>query len=214
MKSSLLIILIVVSQLMSAQTFYAEYTGTTRLKPNMNAPLDTNSAQRLSMASTSMPQYVEMNYNMQVYANSDYSFFVLEIKSGRFLGMDMAGEHIKVLIDHKNLVVYDYGLKTYSALVPARITSKAKKGLRPAYIAERGDTAVVYFDKNVPKWITGKIALVGNEYGVSKFKSGGDEFYLISWSADEFDFGPELENARKTCIRQSARPMDLLFPNK
>lgn len=214
MKSIPLIILITLSQLICAQTFHAEYTGLTKLKPNMNAPLDSNAAQSLNIASLLMPQYVEMKYTMQVYANSDYSFLVMEITEGRFLGMNMAGEKVKVFIDHKNSTVYDYGLKSYSAFDAARITSKAKKGLQPAYIAEGGDTAVIYFDKKVPKCVTGKIALSGNDYGVSKFKSSSDEFYLLSWGAEAFDFGPELENARKTCIHRSAKPIDLLFPNK
>lgn len=202
-------------QVISAQTLHAEYAGMTKLKPEVKTPLDSGTVQSLDIVSLLVPKYVEMKYTMQLYADNNYSFLILEIKEGRLLGIDLAGEKVKIFIDRKNAIIYDCDLKTRSHYASAvAIPGKVVGDTMQASIIEDKDTAVIFFHKKVPRVIMGKVVTSGNEYGISQFRSSQDEFYLKSWEPVEFDFEKELQEARTVCIKKSSKTLSLIFPNK
>lgn len=215
MRAALLIIFISVSIIGISQTYYAEYDGTSILKPRVAVNTDSSSLNNAGLIQVLTPANMVITYKLRVHASSAYAYCEEEVIDGSLMGVSIKGEIFKYFIDLKKLVAYSYSEGLKISIIPKKVEQlKASRQTYHVNAIDGPDTAVLYFDTNIPKEIMGSVALSHNINGLYALKSSSNSFSLITWKRKPFDFEKEIKSIEGMKFKSVQRPFNLVFRAK
>ncbi len=115
-------------------------------------------------------------------------------------------------MDYANHTIYNLNKKTFSEYIPNKLEPKknAKDAIYEQFSFYKADTAILTFDKTLPKQLGCKSFLNEQEYGIRKIVTKQDEVVLVKYIETEFNFNEYLFNMKKVCT-QNEKKINYLF---
>ncbi len=209
----ILFILSVLSINVNAQNIYSEYDVLVSNFTKLQTKIETDQKDLKEIIEMFSSNEFYFEYKMKVISNCKYALFFVSLDYSNYPGYKKDTTIEKYFIDYEKNIVYDVNKKSYSKYIPDAINKsslKSKDTIFDAIVVSKSDTAVITFDKKLPKCLTNKIIIKNNNYGVSKIKTDKQLIVLSLTRTNNFDLENSFKTIKQICTKETT-PFNGLF---
>jgi hypothetical protein len=221
MKNILLLVVFSLSKFVSSQTIYSEYVGIsssfkTLKKINYN---NEPSEPIVPMLAAFSSMGITAKYKMYIYSNCNYAFIKMTIEEVNMPGIPLGEESAELyVLDYNKYIFYDLKKFTYSIykdpdFFPSN-TISTNDSIYSTYIISKtnpNDTALITFNKSIPKCLTNKVILLNHHHGIQEIQTKNQYVKLTLYNQNsEFDIDEKVKFAKTKCT-EAIKSKNYLF---
>ncbi|MFN8116350.1 MAG: hypothetical protein U0W65_09570 [Bacteroidia bacterium] len=209
----ILFILLVLSINVNAQNTYSEYDVLVTNFTKLQTKIETDEKDLKAIIEMFSANEFYFEYKMKVISNCRYALFFVSLDYSNYPGYKKDTTIEKYFIDYDKNIVYDVNKKSYSKYTPDEIKKnslKSKDSIFDAIVVSKSDTAIITFDKKLPKCLTNKIIVKNNNYGISKVKTDKQLIVLTLTKNNKFDLENSFKTIKQICTKETP-PFNGLF---
>ena len=214
MKSYLLLIILFFSQFLFSQNFYSEYNVISSKNIILKTIPETNLKDLKSVIELFKSSDLTTISKMEIISNQRYSFIKINLIDVNFLTNDSSDVKPDLyLIDFKTGIAYNVNNQSFFECKKYTINTNRKNqdSIWNQTIIDKQDTAILTFDKKLPKIITNRLLINNNLCGINKVVTKNEIIILTKYeSSIKFDLDFFVTKVIATCKKRT-KAKDLLF---
>ncbi len=195
------------------QSYYSEYIYKLVDNKNLSEKIQTKDKEGKEQMSEMFPMPISATFSVKVISNEKYAYIKMTFESAGMAGLTISDDEQSFFVDYSKNLCYDMKTKSYFYSKPNKIKSAPivfNDNSFAEVLIDGKDTAVVTFDKRMPKFMTNQYLFANNSCGVSKIQTRRTLLTLVKFQEQKFDLDKVAEIFENSCDKKT-KDFNMLF---